>query len=531
MVADFRDQINQARRAGYSDAEITEFLKQRDPNVGKALESGYKPEEVLEYLAPKPTATEQTMRQVGIAARGAGPMALGATVGAGVGAAAGAPFAGIGAAPGAALGALTGSLAVPAADVLAQAYYGLTGQRGRLPSEALREMIPGPRAETRGERMVSAAGEALGGAGPQVLAGRGMAGLAGGVGAVGREVSRAPIAQIVSAPVAGAMATGVGEATESPLAGLAAGAATGAMAGVRPTKREAAPTAAELKTSSKAAYDVLDKSGFQMDTKQFNARMSQLPATLRKDLGYVESAYPKVAAALRELQANAPKDVAEIQALRKIIQGARSSADPQERLIATQVLDDFDDYLLNAPSSAIVGGNRDAIKAWEAARQDYAKMKKSEIFIDMVEKAELDTASKMASMSRQISALARNDKRMRLFTPDERKAIEAAAKGGKAQDILNVAAKFTPMTPAAAIFTAVAPGGALIAAGGLASRELGTQLKQRDLERLSQQMRLGRQPAVVRPPFAEVPTTAARGVLASQNALMADIENFNALAP
>lgn len=523
-MADFRDQINQARRAGYSDAEIVDFLKQKEPNVGKALESGYKPEEVLEYLAPAPTVTEQAVRQAGIAARGAGPSALGATAGGIAGGMFGGP-------PGAAIGALTGSLAVPAADVLTQAYYGVTGQRGRLPSEVIREAIPGPRAETRGERMVSAAGEALGGTASQVLAGRGMSALAGGAGAVGREVSRVPLTQIVSAPVAGATATGVGEITESPLAGLLAGAATGAAAGVRPTKREAVPTAAELKASSKTAYDILDKSGFQIDTAQFNAKMSQLPATLRKDLGYVESAYPKVAAAIKELQSNAPKDVAEIQALRKIIQGARSSADPQERMIATQVLDEFDDYLLNAPPSAIVGGNKTAIKAWEAAREDYSKAKKSEIFTDMVEKAELDTASKMASLNRQLSALARNDKRMRLFTPDERKAIEDAAKGGKVQDLLNVAAKFTPMTPAAAIFTAVAPGGAFIAAGGLASRELATRIKQRSAERLAEQMRLGKQPAVIRGPLAEVPMTAARGALASQNALMADLENFNALAP
>ena len=523
-MADFREQINQARRAGYSDAEIVDFLRQKEPNVGKALESGYKPEEVLEYLAPKPTVTEQAVRQAGIAARGAGPGALGATAGGLVGGMVGGP-------PGAAVGALTGSLAVPAADVLTQAYYGLTGQRGRLPSEMIREAIPGPRAETRGERMVSAAGEALGGAGPQVMAGRGMAGLAGGAGAVGREVSRAPITQIVTAPIAGATATGVGETTESPLAGFAAGVTTGAVAGLRPTKREAAPAAAELKASSKAAYDVLDKSGFQMDTTQFNAKMSQLPATLRKDLGYVESAYPKVAAAIKELQSNAPKDVAEIQALRKIIQGARSSADPQERAIASQVLDEFDDYLLNAPPSAVVGGNKDAIKAWQTAREDYAKMKKSEIFIDMVEKAELDTTSKIASLNRQLSSLARNDKRMRLFTPEERKVIQDAARGGKVQDILNVAAKFTPMTPAAAIFTAVAPGGAFIAAGGLTARELGTRIKQRGVERLSEQMRLGRPPAVLRGPLAEVPMTATRGALAGQNALLADVENFNALTP
>jgi len=257
---------------------------------------------VLGYLAPEPTLVEQTARQAAIAARGAGPGALGATAGMLAGGAIGGP-------PGAALGGLTGSLAVPAADALTSAYYGLTGSRGRLPSEAIREMIPGPRAETRGERMVAAAGEAFGGATPQVLAGRGLAGVSGGLGAVGREVSRAPLAQIVSAPISGAVSTGVGEATGSPLAGLAAGVATGSVAGLGKTQRTPAPTAEQLKTSAKTSYDILDQSGFQMDAGQFAARMLQLPAQLRKDLGYVEAAYPKVTAAIKELQSNAPKEM------------------------------------------------------------------------------------------------------------------------------------------------------------------------------------------------------------------------------
>lgn len=523
-MADFRDQINQARRAGYSDAEIVDFLKQRDPNVGKALESGYKPEEVLGYLAPKPTLIEQGARQTGIAARGAAPSTIGATGGALLGAALGGP-------PGAGVGALAGSLYVPMADALASAYRGLTGRNVTPLSEMITDVIPGPRAETPSERMVAAAGEALGGAGPQVAAGRAMSKLPGMVGTVGKEVSRMPIAQIVTAPVAGAAATGVGEATESPLAGLAAGAATGAVSGIRSTKREPAPTADQLKGQAKANYDILQQSGLQLSNSQFRQFAQSLPAQLRTSVGYVPAAYPKIAAAINEMVSGGPKDVAELQALRKIIAGSGKSADAQERLIARELLDAFDDYVQNAPPSAIVGGNPAAIKAWNDARADYSKMKKSEIFIDMVEKAELDTTSKIASMGRQLSALARNDKRMRLFTPEERAAIEAAAKGGKTQDILNVAAKFTPMTPAAAIFTAVAPGGAFIAAGGLTAREVGTRLKQRDIERLSEQMRLGRSPEVTRSPFANVPVGAARGVLASQNALMSDVENFNALAP
>jgi len=49
-MADLSGQIEQARKAGYSDAEIAGFLKQKEPKVAKALESGYQPQEVLSYL-------------------------------------------------------------------------------------------------------------------------------------------------------------------------------------------------------------------------------------------------------------------------------------------------------------------------------------------------------------------------------------------------------------------------------------------------------------------------------------------------
>ena len=506
-MADFRAQIEQARKAGYSDDEIVGYLKQSEPKVTTALESGYSPSEVLSYLAPAPSMLEKGVRMAGIAARGAGPGALGATAGGTLGAMVGGP-------PGAAIGALTGSLAVPAADALTAAYYGITGQQGRMPSQIIREAIPGPRAATPVERMVESAGEALGGAGPQVAAGKALAGLPGRTGLIGREVSRLPATQVTMAPVAAGASTGVTELTDSPVAGLATGVGLSGAAGLRATKREAVPTATELSAKSKAAYDVLDQSGFQLDPAQFNAKIASLPATLRKDVGYVEAAYPKVAAAFKELQQNTPKDTAELQALRKIIQGAKGSADSQERLIAGRLMDEFDDYILNAPPNAIVGGNPTAIQAWKEARLDYARMKKSEIFDEIARKAELSTTSTNTAMASALSSLARNDKKMRFFTPDERAAIEKAAKGTNVNAMLDVVAKFTPMTPAAAIFTAVAPHGALIAAGGLAARGLSTKQRERTLNRLSEQMRLGREPAVLESAFGNVPALTARGLAA-----------------
>jgi hypothetical protein len=288
------------------------------------------------------------------------------------------------------------------------------------------------------------------------------------------------------------------------------------------------PTAEELLAQSKANYDILDTSGFQLDNSLFKQHMASLPAKLRSDVGYVESVNPKVAGAFRELLSDAPKDVAEITALRKIIGGAAGSADRSERMVAMKLLDEFDTYVLNAPPSAIISGDAKAMAAWKAARADYAKVKKSELIEDIVSRAEVSQSGKEPSIAQGLSALAKNDKKMRFFTADEQEAIRDAAKGGNLQGVLKTIGKFSPMTPAAAIFTAVNPYGAYTAAAGMAAKELATARRMQQVNALSSRMRLGQPPTVVEGVGANVPVFTSRSILNNLNLSPAD--NQNAMA-
>lgn len=389
-------------------------------------------------------------------------------------------------------------------------------------------MLPGPRAENPAERVLQASSSALTGTAGPVFAGRNVATqtAAPGLQAVGREVSRAPIGQIITAPVATAVGQTVTEATDSPLAGLVSGVGTSMLAGVRPVKREAVPSTEELLKQSKLNYDILDKSGLQFDAQKFQQHMSGLPTKLRKELGYVESMNPKVASAFRELLANNPKDIAEITALRRAIGNAAGSADATERKIASRLLDEFDDYVLNAPPGAIVSGNKSSLEAWKAARADYAKVKKSELIEDIVSRAEVSQGGKEATIAQGLSALAKDKKKMRFFTPDEQEAIREAAKGGTLQSMLRTVSKFTPMTPAAAIFTAVNPFGAYTAAAGMAAKELGTTRRMQQVNRLAEEMRLGARPKLIEGVFANEPVFFSRG---AQNMLNPTVTNQNQL--
>jgi hypothetical protein len=532
MADQFRDQINTARRAGYSDDELIGYLKDKDPRISTALESGYQPTEILQFIAPKLSMGEEAVRKTGVAIRGLNEALAPAAAGATAGFMMGGPV-------GAGVGALAGGLAVPATDVLVQGYNKLTGNNVRLPSQVISEMLPGPRAETPVERVVQGSAGALGGTGSSVSAGRSIANIgktgqglpssvAPGTLAIGQEAARLPVSQMITAPVATAAGQTVTELTDNQLAGLLTGVATGTVAGTRPTKRGAVPTAAELASKSKANYDVLEKSGFELDNAQFNAHMGGMAAKLRASAGYDPRIMPNVEVALSNLTSGNAKNVGELDTLRTIIGNAAKSGSAPERNAAKQLLDEFDTYVTSAPPSAVVAGDTSAMKAWKDARADYAKMKKSELITDIIENAEIAKGTKEGSIASQLIALAKNDKKMRFFTAEEQDAIREAAKGGKIQSLLNVVGKFSPSTPAAAIFTAVNPLGVYTAAAGMASKSLADQRRIQQANALANRMRLGETPEVLEGPLANQPVFFSRGV---QNMLGPVQQNQNALAP
>jgi len=531
MADQFRDQINTARRAGYSDDELIGYLKDKDPRINDALGQGYKPAEILEYLAPKLSMGEEAVRKTRVAIRGVSEALAPTAAGAATGFMLGGPV-------GAGVGALAGGLAVPATDVLVQGYNKLTDSNVRLPSQVISSMIPGPRAETPVERVLQASTGALGGTGSAVAGGRSIVNaaktgqglpspVAQGTLAVGQEAARRPVGQMVTAPIATAVGQTTTELTDNPLAGLAAAVGTGAALGVRPTKRTAVPTADELKAKSDAAYNILDNSNFQFFRKEFNQHMDTLPGKLRSDVGYVEGAYPKIDSVMAQLRSDRAKDITELTTLRKIISGAAKGPDAQERMIASALLDEFDDYLMKAPNKALIVRDTDALKAWNTARADYAKMKKGEMITNILENADVAQGSKEASIASQLTSLAKNEKKMRFFTPDEQEAIREAAKGGTLQSMLRTIGKFTPMTPAAAIFTAVSPFGAYTAGAGVAAKTFAEQRRMQQANRLAEQMRLGERPQVLEGPLANEPVFFSRSV---QNMLGPVQQNQNALA-
>jgi len=253
--------------------------------------------------------------------------------------------------------------------------------------------------------------------------------------------------------------------------------------------------------------------------------MDKIGKDLRTE-GYTPKAYPKIASALEEaVNTSTPKDFTELQSLRKMIQGAQKSNDPDERRLATILKDEFDDTILNAPESAIISGNKESLQLWKDARASYSKLKKSEVFEDMLENAKLDRTQFTASgeensMAKQLRQLAKNDKKMRLFTKQEQEQIVKAANGGTFQNLLRFYGKFAPT---GVVSGAVAGAGSYanpyvgipLAAGAGAARTGAEAMRRSAIENLAAQMRLGRMPEL-QPRTYNVPVTGLRGLLSGE---------------
>lgn len=262
-----------------------------------------------------------------------------------------------------------------------------------------------------------------------------------------------------------------------------------------------APSADELAARSSQLFKQAKESNVELNAKDFSSTMKIIGKELREE-GYDPRLYPKLDVAFSELQnAKMPKDFNELRTLRKFIQGAQKSADPEERRLATNLKDRFDEYVLNIPETSIKSGGKEGLQAWKEARDVYSRMSKAEIFDEMLDNAQLDR-SKFSmsgienSLAQQLRQLAKNDKKMRLFTAEEQAAIREAAQGGNVQNVLRFFGKFAPTSSVSSIpsilTTALnAPLGLALTGGAISSRFAASQMRKSDVKKLAALMRAG----------------------------------------
>ena len=465
---------------------------------------------------------DRLKRGVDIASRAILPTAVGASVGQKL---AGAP------------GALVGSVLVPAADVVGSvanlAMSPFTDYRLKPTSQSIQDLMTTagfsapPQQQTGPERVLSAGLETMTGVGKQIPALVNLATTAKTQ--AGRELAGRlatdPTTQAVVAPTAAMAGQSVFELTNNPIASFVTTLGT-SLLGIKRPKTQQAVSEETMGKIAQDRYDALDQMGFKFKSPEFVDDMKNVTVNLRSE-GYTPEAYPKIKGAIKELTSSTqPKDWTELQALRKIIRGAQKSTDPEEKRLGSILLDRFDNYLMKVDQTKVETGDTKVMsKTWAEARDAYSKMKKSEIFTDMLEDAQLDATKYTQSgaensMAAQLRQLAKNDKRMAMFTPDERDAIKKAAKGDLPQNLLRFFGKYAPTgvltggtTLGIGYFDPIT--GVVIGSATMASRAGATQYRMGTIEELANQMRTGGRPVVTGGATRTLPGLAAQSVIQS----------------
>lgn len=258
------------------------------------------------------------------------------------------------------------------------------------------------------------------------------------------------------------------------LAGYGVGKAIGS--GIASAKQKAAsaqtvPSLDDLHASANQAYAKAENAGLVISEKSFSNFVNRVQKSLQ-DEGIDPTLHPKATAALKRLSdaTENPLSLREIDTLRRVVKGAASSIERDERRIARIMTDQLDDYVSSLKRVDVVVGKDkvdEATSALTEARGLWSKFRKGEVIEDLIERAENRAAQfsgsgKENALRTEFRQLAQNPKRMRLFSETERKAIQRVARGGPLENALRFIGKFAPTGTISTFLT----GGAGYAIGG-----------------------------------------------------------------
>lgn len=467
--------VEGARAAGYTDAEIADYLADQEAfDAVAARKAGYTDAEIIGYISaapaasaaakpvekPKSTFTDDAAQLLGVTNSAILPYATMA----GLGAAAGAPFAGIGAVPGAAGGVLSLGLGDLGTNIYNAGASLLGGKPAQLPSETIRRLYEnvgvGRRPQTPGQEVLFSAAEgAAGGLSGATAFNRLAQRTAPGVTRnIMQELGRAPGVQTAAgagaatAPTIGREYAGI----ENPLAQFGLSVAGGMAGGRMATPRPRTVTSGQLATRAQEAYGRAEQAGVQFTP----ASISNLGNSIRQAFSthprvqFDPSLHPRINTVLQRIeeasiaaqQSGTPISFSQVELLRRIARTAANSLDRDERRLGADVIRQIDNFVQAPPPRAIVSGQGpDAARAITEARAAWRRMSQADALDTIVERASNSAQGLNASSLRaQARAIANNPNRMRGFDPDIQTEIRSLARGNRGLSTLQTIGQFAP---------------------------------------------------------------------------------------
>lgn len=192
-----------------------------------------------------------------------------------------------------------------------------------------------------------------------------------------------------------------------------------------------APTSEELRSAGRAAYQSVDNAGIVFKKSALDDFYAGLSSELKTE-GLDKTLHPKVNAVLTRFEEAAadPLQAPALTTMRKLINSAAGSVDPDERRLGMIMKDKFDDLVDNlSPDDVAEGFTENVADAFRTARESWSQMRKSEIIEEAIDKASNQASGLENGIRIQLRQILQNPKRRRGFTEDEIRVMEEIARG------------------------------------------------------------------------------------------------------
>jgi hypothetical protein len=486
--------VEGARRAGYTDAEIADYLAGEEAfDTAAARAAGYTDAEILNHLSGPSTPVKTEPKPDRSAAQYAGVISsalLPYATAAGAGAlATGIPSGGLGAP----LGAAAGVTALGVAD-LGTLLYNLGGtlfdaERIPLPSETIRKGYEnvgiGRRPQTPDQEVLFRTVEGAGGGLSSATAFKELARTTtpGVTRNVMRELGRGPGVQTAAgagaaaAPTIGREYAGV----ENPLAQFGLSVAGGMTGGRLATPRATPVTREQLVSEATNDYRRAEEAGVQFDV----AAIADLSKSIRQSLSqpnlqFHPRLHPRINVILDDIDAavtnaqtnGTPISFSQLELLRRVARTAGKSLDKDERRLSSNIIRQIDDFVDAPPANAVIAGDAaDAGTAIKNARTSWRRMSQMDAIDSMVEKA-TDSAEGLSANSLRSAArkIVNNPNKMRSFDPDIQKQLKDLTRGSGGLSTLQTVGMLGPKIPKSAPeMVRAIPGAGLLTGSGTAA--------------------------------------------------------------
>ena len=212
--------------------------------------------------------------------------------------------------------------------------------------------------------------------------------------------------------------------------------------------KESAPTIEGLKGESRAVFNQIDDLGVSIKPEAFESIPLRLMSLAKRE-GFNKRIHPKVSAALDEFESSIGKSptVSEVDTLRRVMQSAAKSIEPDEARIGRAMLDEVDSFLDNLAPSALRTGKENANQVgvlYKDARQLWGRAKRAEVMQTAVELAKDQASGFENGLRTQFRSILGRIKRGKLkgFSKDEIAAMDRVVKGDTAENTAKFLGKF-----------------------------------------------------------------------------------------